>query len=742
MSTRSTQPPSAPSRTASPWRGPASRTGSLPWSQLVVLAVAALGLRVAYQLELSASPLFALPFGGAAYQHDWAVALSEGRPGEGVFFHAPLYPYLLSILYELTGPAPAIARLCQAFLGALACVLLAAAGARLIARRTGLAAGWILALYPPAILFEGILKKTSLSLLLLTAFLALLARCVASPRAARFLPAGLLLGLAALTRENVIVLAPVVAIWLAVGFRDLAPARRAGLVLVFLLGTSVPLAVSALRNRAVGGAGVVATTNLGPNLYIGNRRGASGLFEPLVAGHGLAAYDADDARRRAELEAGRSLGAAEVSRHWTARAFDEVRADPLAWLGLLARKGAYLANAREWADDLDLSVFRDESLVLRVLSLPLSYGTLVGCALLGMLVAWPERRRLGWLYGATLALAASIVLVFVVSRFRLSLVPFLALFAAHGLLDTWDHLRARRIRAAVGRGLILGAALALVHLPAGPVEFPRSATYNQLGLAHVGVGRIDEGIRWFGRALDERPDNPAAHYNLGTWLLERGRHDRALRHLQAAERLEPAFEASCKLRLGAWWASQGDLEQAEALLERSRELDPTDPEVHYDLGLVHRLAGRPAAAEAAYGRALELRPDYPEAKNNLASLLQGQGRTAEAVRLWREAIAADPDFVPARLSLAWLLATDPDRRDGAAALALAREAHGLAGEEPRVLEALAAAHAAAGDFDAARVVAERLRSLLLSRRDEAGAARVEERIEAYRAGRPTTVPVD
>ena len=57
---------------------------------------------------------------------------------------------------------------------------------------------------------------------------------------------------------------------------------------------------------------------------------------------------------------------------------------------------------------------------------------------------WPERRRLWPLYVLTVVYAASVILFFVVARYRHPLVPFVMIFAAAGVVRAPDLLRTLR----------------------------------------------------------------------------------------------------------------------------------------------------------------------------------------------------------------------------------------------------------------------------------------------------------
>jgi tetratricopeptide (TPR) repeat protein len=85
--------------------------------------------------------------------------------------------------------------------------------------------------------------------------------------------------------------------------------------------------------------------------------------------------------------------------------------------------------------------------------------------------------------------------------------------------------------------------------------------------------------------------------------------------------------------------------------------------------------------------------------------LQAQGKYGQALADYQAAIRIDAQHALAHNSLAWLLATCPEAKicDGRRAVEMAKRAHELAdGKRVDFLDTLAAAHAAAGEFDQAR----------------------------------------
>src|SRR5258706_11571563 len=295
---------------------------------------------------------------------------------------------------------------------------------------------------PISIFLDAMLEKSSLVTFLTCALLALL--CLPAERMTwkKWLGTGAILGLLALTRENALILNLPILLWILL---SQPPPVRLNAAALFIGGCFAILLPVGLRNLAIGGEFHLSTSQFGPNFYIGNHAGASGLYEGLVSGHGNAADERNDATRLAEQALGRKLTPGLISAYWTSRAVDYIRTQPAAWLKLMARKFALTFNAAELPDSESQDVYAEWSWLLRILR-PLDFGLLLGLAALGAVVTAPDWRRLWILYAIVVTYAASVALFYVFARYRFPIVPVLLLLAAGEIIRAFDRTRERGFR--------------------------------------------------------------------------------------------------------------------------------------------------------------------------------------------------------------------------------------------------------------------------------------------------------
>jgi tetratricopeptide (TPR) repeat protein len=132
------------------------------------------------------------------------------------------------------------------------------------------------------------------------------------------------------------------------------------------------------------------------------------------------------------------------------------------------------------------------------------------------------------------------------------------------------------------------------------------------------------------------------------------------------------------------------------------EIIPGDYQAYNSRGVVRALKGDFDKAIDDYDKALKIRPRYAEAYNNRGYARTQKGDLKAALDDYSQALEINPLFVDAYNNKAWILATTDDKqlRNGAEATVLAQKAVEL---EPDVtsLDTLAAAQAAAGNYEAA-----------------------------------------
>lgn len=738
------------------------------YRQAIILFALALIIRLVHFLAMRDTLLFQALICDCSQYDRWAQRIAGGEwIGTEVFYQTPLYPYLLAVIYRICGHSIWAVRFVQAVFGALATVALARAGARFFSERVGWVAGILLALYPPAIFFDGILQKASLDLLLMTVLLWTLGRAQDEPRAKWFVLIGGLEGAMTLNRENSAALLPVLLawiVWLSWGNVLRAGAARVGL---FLAGLALVLLPVGARNYHVGGAFLLTTSQMGPNFYIGNHRGASGGYVPMRAGRGEPGFEAEDARLLAEDDLKRPLKPREVSQYWMRRTWSDIKSAPSAWLRLLATKWWLTWHAIEMVDAEAIHTHERHSPLLRGLNHVLHFGVLCPLAVFGIVFTRHDWRRLWILYAMLLAFALAVTAFYVFARYRYPLVPVVTLFAAAGLTGLWEWLRCqfgdgRATQASPphpalsceGRGfntsrweLAVGLALAGAVAVAGnwPLSQPfndDAITYYNAGSSLMGVGRTDDALALLQLAADTDPRFPDTYNNLGQIQLARGDLPAARRAFEHGLQADPQY-ALFYVNLANVLIKQGDSRGARPLLEKAVELDPLLAPAYGPLAELEYRAGDAAAALRHLRRAVELQPASAVARTDLAMVLAAQQDWAGAVQELRAVLAIDSSMLVAANRLAWLLATAGDDRvrNGAEAVQLAEQLCRATGyKEAALLDTLAAAQAESGQFEKAVATIAEAEVLARAAGNADLAGTLAQRRQRYAEGKPYREP--
>jgi Flp pilus assembly protein TadD len=197
--------------------------------------------------------------------------------------------------------------------------------------------------------------------------------------------------------------------------------------------------------------------------------------------------------------------------------------------------------------------------------------------------------------------------------------------------------------------------------------------------------------------------------------------------------------AELHLRYGQALERKGAGEQAIAQYREATRLNRNDGRAHASLAIALGEAGSLTEAVSHFREAVRCDPNNGRFHFNLAVALAKQGETGEAIAHYAAALNAPEPALDAANNLAWLLATcrRAEFRNGAQAVEIASRVMQMTnGEDPEVLDTLAAALAEAGNFPEASRVAQQAVQLASSRGNSDGAALIQSRLKLYLAGQP------
>lgn len=640
------------------------------------------GVALAWRLGLLAiyshHDLFGHLNADSAVYWDWASLLREhGLMGRAPFFLGPLYPYWLVLVRTLAGDSILQVLRVQVVLGAVGAVLIADAARRLVSSRVAFVVGLAFALNRMTVFFDQQILMESLLVTLGCLYLWLM---IALPWRRRPLLCsciiGALIGLMALGRPLFLILGIPTIVHASRLLKGRALARAAVCLAAAIVAPALPVAA---RHFNLFHELVPYTYSFGYNLHVGNGPLANGTYviptgayEPRsLEGFGQEGGTAGDGRSFISDTEGRELGPLESSRHWAGRTTAFVREHIPQTIGLYAKKLGFLLNRSELPQIESAAAFERS---VAPLGPPLVGGfALIGMlGILGAMVAggrYPRGAVVVWTV-ATMALA--IAVFFVTDRYRVHLLPPLAILSAVAIERVRDAARARDRRSWMKLGALACVGAGLVCLPLIPDDQKRTQ-YD--ALASAGDARLADGdalgaIRAYQAAvLLDKPGQlrgrttPSAVIarasvleNLGTAQMIAGEYRAASRSLGKALALAPQT-LSLRFKLAEALAVLGEPRSA---VEELRGVGADSAQiVQFFLNSAKRAnaAHRDSITASLLVAAAEVGPGTVEVVVPLLRALIPAGRMAEAeARLWRaEAEGVDPAVC--RVFRAWVAAT-------------------------------------------------------------------------------------
>jgi tetratricopeptide (TPR) repeat protein len=268
---------------------------------------------------------------------------------------------------------------------------------------------------------------------------------------------------------------------------------------------------------------------------------------------------------------------------------------------------------------------------------------------------------------------------------RYTYVPLIGLFiiVAWGMADVSAKWRYQKIVVAVFSSIIL--------------FFCMVCTWFQ-------VGYWQNGITLFKHTVKVTHNNSIAHCELGHALDQNGKSNEALVHYFKALKINPNYA-----------------------------------EAHNNIGVTLACQNKDKEAFIHFYEALRIDSGYAGAYYNLGKIFANQGRIKESILNYRKALRFSPDMTEALYNLSWILACHEDEkyRNGEEAVNLAEKLCRITRyNQPLALDALAAAYAETGKFDAAVLKAKKGLKLALLSGPKELVLGLKKRLHLYSAKRP------
>lgn len=189
------------------------------------------------------------------------------------------------------------------------------------------------------------------------------------------------------------------------------------------------------------------------------------------------------------------------------------------------------------------------------------------------------------------------------------------------------------------------------------LEPSTDTAWLNLGKCQRDSGDSAGAIASLSRALEISPEMADAQILLGLSQRDSGDGDNALTTLEDAVQRHPQHLAGITA-LAMQYQSMGRAEDALAQFTTARDLQPTMPHTHYNLGRAQLEANQMPEARESFEQALTINHHYHQARLGLAELAQRQGDADTAINIYRRLTRRAPRLHQAHVSMMALLISE------------------------------------------------------------------------------------
>lgn len=578
---------------------------------LIIILVFAVTIRILYFIQNSAhNPLFDEPISDAGVYYNWASEIASGKfAPDGVFYMAPLYPYILAGIFILFGESITSVVVVQHVVGVINLFLIFLLCKTVFGKNVAITALIIAVLHAPLMFYESkFLLPTFTVFFYLLSLLLLFKQEAQKPNYPLTFITGLVMGIAVVHRPNILLFIPLVVVWFFIHHKPFAKQALIASVLL-VIGVALPILPVTMHNYNASGEFILLTSNTGINFYYGANKDAAPTFTRRESISDSIEKEEEKSREIAEEAEGRELSLKEISAYWMKRGFAEITNDFPKWLSYEINKLYWIVNTYEIPNNYNLPFEKKHVKPLVLLIIPFGFISLF--SLLGMVLASKKDSRIILLLFYLASLFAGLMIFTVVSRFRIPLTVVLVGFAAFGIVEFFRILKNRSVDINSSKAFLASTLILII------LAFPTLVPYR-------------------------KATNPSStYYTLGILAYREKRYEEAIKYQELALKTYPIYTEAFN-SMGSCYKEMGDLDKAIEMYGKASETNPKYAASRFNAGLIHMEKKDYQSAIILFREALSIDTKYIKAKMNLSFALFRYGKVTDAIEIMNELIQMDP----------------------------------------------------------------------------------------------------
>tara|TARA_B100000315_G_scaffold151864_1_gene140693 strand:- start:14074 stop:16137 length:2064 start_codon:yes stop_codon:yes gene_type:complete len=538
--------------------------------------------------------------------------------------YSPLYKYFLGFIYILAGRNLPVVWGVQFFLGTITVLLVFLITSKLFNERAALISSTLYALYGPELMYEGILLRASFITFLGVLSLYLLIQLEEKSNLLEIVITGFAISLFIQSRPNVIL---VFALLFFVSFyctdrKNLKKYLSLSFIVLLLF---IPLLIQAY---IVHGKFVFFDASGLTAILMGNNPGYTGTdYLPDFRHSGDTALNYKQA---------------------VFILLQNLIGHPVEMISLYLRKFYYFFNSYEYASNYNFYIFQEFSFLLKTPFSNFAFFSSLG--LMGFLLNVDNFKRLRLLYTYMIGMTVSVVLFYIISRFRIPVVPYFAIFAGCFLdkVCAWCVFkRYKKIILSVTTFIIL---LFMFNTVPDISKTNAANEYGNLGNAYLNIGNIKKAAAAYNKSLKIDPNNFYSHNNLGKVYTKQGRLSEALSEFTASIKLNPV-QWETFYNLGLVYMRSGQFNEGEKALSSARNLAPQVSQIYFSLGNLYQEMELFDKSLESYKNYLSLAGEDWKGFFQIGNIFSKSGRFEKAIKEYKKSKKLNPKHTQTLINL-------------------------------------------------------------------------------------------